>query len=97
MRDLFNKVSNPLMLSKTLDCIAADTNYMNIIHIFMYNTGSKIVITDNCKMQYQYQNFQSSAKFMHGKNQKTSLVHLHRNLVETFALILNSKIFFKTF
>ena len=48
-------------------------------------------------MQYQYQNFQGSAKFMHGKNLKTSLVHLYINLVETFALIFNLKIFFKTF
>ena len=36
MRGLFNKVSHPLTLSQTLDCIAADTNYMNIyshIHV----------------------------------------------------------------
>ena len=39
--------------------------------------------------------FQSSAKFMHGKNQKTNLVDLYIHLVETFALILNSKIVFK--
>ena len=35
--------------------------------------------------------FQSSAKFMHGKKQNTNLVHLCIEL-ETFALILNSKI-----
>ena len=35
--------------------------------------------------------FQSSAKFVHSKNQKTNLVHLYINLVETFALILNLK------
>ena len=39
--------------------------------------------------------FQSSAKFVHSKNQKTNLVHLYINLVETFALILNLKIVFK--
>ena len=48
---------------------------------------------DNYKMQCQI--FQSSAKFVHSKNQKTNLEHLYINLVETFALILNSKIFFK--
>ena len=39
--------------------------------------------------------FQSSAKFIHSKDQKTNLVYLYINLVETFALILNSKIVFK--
>ena len=29
MHGLFNKVSHPLTLSQSLDCIAADTNYMN--------------------------------------------------------------------
>ena len=39
--------------------------------------------------------FQSSAKFVHSKNQKTNLVHLYKDLVETFAVILNLKIIFK--
>ena len=39
--------------------------------------------------------FQYSAKFMHGKKQNANLVHLYKHLVETFALILNSKIVFK--
>ena len=39
--------------------------------------------------------FQSYAKFVFGKNQKTNLVHLYTHLVETFPLILNSKIVFK--
>ena len=47
----------------------------------------------NYKIQYWI--FQSSAKFVHGKYQKTNLVHLYINLVETFALILNSKFVFK--
>ena len=47
----------------------------------------------NYKMQCRI--FQSSAKFVHSKNQKTNLVHLYINLVETFALILNSTIVFK--
>ena len=46
----------------------------------------------NYKMQYRIS--QSSAKFVHGKSQKRNLVHLYINLVETFALILNSKIVF---
>ena len=43
----------------------------------------------------KYRNFQNSANFMHGKNQNTNLVNLHINLVETFALVLNSKTVFK--
>ena len=39
--------------------------------------------------------FQSSAKYMHDKNKKTNLLHLYIHLVETFALILNSKVVFK--
>ena len=39
--------------------------------------------------------FQSSAKFMHPKKQNTNLVYLYIHLVETFALILNSKIVFQ--
>ena len=38
--------------------------------------------------------FQSSAKLMHGRNQKTNLAHLYVHLVETFTLILNSKTVF---
>ena len=58
----------------------------------MCNTGNKIVI-DNYKMRCRI--FQSSSRFVHSKNQKTNLVHLYINLVETFALILNLKIVFK--
>ena len=43
----------------------------------------------------QYRIFQSSAKFVHSKNQKTDPVHFYINLAETFALILNLKIVFK--
>ena len=39
--------------------------------------------------------FQSFAKFMHGKKQNANLVGLYIHLVETFALIPNSKIVFK--
>ena len=36
MRGLVNMVSHPLTLPQTLDCIAADTNYMNIYsHIYV--------------------------------------------------------------
>ena len=41
--------------------------------------------------------FQSSTKFMHGKKQNTSLVHLYMHLVETFALIFNSKSYSRGF
>ena len=47
----------------------------------------------NYKMQNRI--FQSSTKFVHGKNQKTKLLHLYLKLVETFAWVLNSKIVFK--
>ena len=32
---------------------------------------------------------------MHGKTKKTNLIHLYIHLVETYALILHSKIIFK--
>ena len=43
----------------------------------------------------KYRIFQSSAKFVHGKNRKTNQIHLYIYAEETFALILNSKIVFK--
>ena len=58
----------------------------------MHNTGNKLVI---CQSQMQNQIFQSSAKFMHGKIEKTNLIFLYIHLVETVALILHSKIVFK--
>ena len=39
--------------------------------------------------------FESFAKFVHSKNQKTNLVPLYINLEETFPQILNLKIIFK--
>ena len=44
MRGLFYKLSYPQKVQHTLDCIATDTNYLNIFYIFMDNTGNKIVI-----------------------------------------------------
>ena len=92
MPGLFNKVSHPLMLSRTLDCVAADTNYVNI-HSYLCVIQETRSWYDNYKMQCWI--FQSSAKFVHSKNQKTNLGHLYINLAETFALILNLKIVFK--
>ena len=80
MRGLFNKVSDPLKVRRTLYCVAANNNHLN--------TYSHIHVK---------QNLQSSSNFMHGKNQKTNLVHLYIHLVETFASILSSKIVFKKF
>ena len=58
----------------------------------MYNTGNKVVI---CQLQNANPNFQSSAKFMSDNKQNINLVHLCMHLVETFPLVLNSKIIFK--
>ena len=51
---LFNMVSQPLTLLQTLACIAAETNYITYIHIFMHYTGNKIVI---CQLQNALSNF----------------------------------------
>ena len=80
------------MLELYLDCIAADTKYSNKIYIFMYDAGNKIVI---CQLQNEKSNFPKISKFIHGKKQNTNLVYLYIHLVETFALVLNSKIILK--
>ena len=59
MLGLFNKVSDPLNVRHTLDCIAADTNYLNKIDIFMYNTGIKIM---TCQLQNAKSNFPKFCK-----------------------------------
>ena len=51
---LFNMVSQQLSLLQTLACIAAETNYITYIHIFMHYTGNKIVI---CQLQNALSNF----------------------------------------
>ena len=58
----------------------------------MYNTGNKIVI---CQLQKEKSNFPKFFRVYARQNQKTNLIHLHIHLVETFALILHSKIVFK--
>ena len=58
----------------------------------MYNTGNKIVI---CQLQTAKSNFSNFCKVYAGQNQKTNLIHLYIHLVETFALLLHSKIVFK--
>ena len=53
MHDLFNKVSHPLTLSQTLDCIAADTNYMNIYsHIHVKWKQNRDMTTTKCNVEY---------------------------------------------
>ena len=49
--------------------------------------------TVKCKIEF----FEVLQNFMHGKNQKANLVHQYMHLVETFALILNSKIVLRSF
>ena len=90
MRGLCNKVSDPLKVRQRLACIAEDTIW-TYIHIFMCNTGNKIVI---CQLQNAKSNFPKFCK-VYAQNQKTNLIHLHIHLVETIALILLSKVVFK--
>ena len=47
-----------------------------------------------CQLQNAKSNFPKFCK-VYAQNQKTSLIHLHIYLVETIALILHSKVFFK--
>ena len=93
MRGLFSKVSDPLKVRHTIDCIAADTNYLIIcLHICVY-TGKKIVI---CQLQNAKSNFPKFFKVYARQNIKCksgTFIYIH--LVENSALILNSKIVFK--
>ena len=90
MQVLCNKVSDPLKVRQRLACIAEDT-ISTYIHIFMCNTGNKIII---CQLQNAKSNFPKFCK-VYAQNQKTNLIHLHIHLVETIALILLSKVVFK--
>ena len=57
----------------------------------MYNTGNKIVM---CQLQNAKSNFSKFRKVYAWQNQ-TNLMHLYIHLVETFPLILHSKVAFK--
>ena len=48
-----------------------------------------------CQLQNAKSNFRKFCKVCARQNQKTNLIHLYIHLVETFALILYSKIVFK--
>ena len=85
---LFNKLSDKLKVRQTLDCIAADTNYLNIYSHIYYNTGKKIVM---CQLQNAKWNFPKFCKVLAQQKSKTNLVQLYIRLVETVAL----KIVFK--
>ena len=91
MCSLFNKLPDPLKVQHKLDCINADTNYWNIYsHIYVIFTYLIVIYP----LQNTKSNFPKFCKFMHSKN-KNIYIHLYKHLVETFALILNSKIVFK--
>ena len=51
---LFNKVSDPLRVRRTLDFFAADTNYMNIsLHIYVYyRKQNSDMSTTKCKIEF---------------------------------------------
>ena len=91
MQGLCNKVSDPLKVRQRLACIAEDI-ISTYIHIFICNTGNKIMI---CQLQNAKSNFLKFCKVYARQNQKTNLIHLHIHLVETIALILLSKVVFK--
>ena len=91
MQGLCKKVSDQLKVWQRLACIAEDTIWA-YVHIFMCNTGNKIVI-------YQLQNansdFPKFCKVYALQKNKIWYIYLHIYLVETIALILLSKIVFK--
>ena len=91
MQVLCNKVSDPLKVRQRLACIAEDT-ISTYIHIFMCNTGNKIII---CQLQNAKSNFPKFCKVYAWQNQKTNLIHLHIHLVESMGLILHWKVVFK--
>ena len=66
MCGLFNKLSDPLKVWHTLDCIAAGTNCLNI-YLHMYNTVNKIVI---CQLQNAKSNFPKFYKVYAGQKIK---------------------------
>ena len=87
----YSEVSDPLQVSYRLAYIAEDT-IGTYIHLFMCNTGNKIVIS---QLQNSKSNFPKFCKVYARQNQKTNLIHLHIHLVETITLILHSKVVFK--
>ena len=54
MCGLFNNVSNPLKVWHTIDCVAADTNYLNIyLHIYVqYRKQNRDMPTTECKIEF---------------------------------------------
>ena len=54
MRGLFNKLPDPLNVRYTLDCIAADTNYLSIyLHIYVqYRKQNRDMPTTKCKIKF---------------------------------------------
>ena len=54
---LCNKISDLLKVRQTLDCVAADTNYMNIYSHIYVNTGNVI-----CQLQNEKSNFPKFCK-----------------------------------
>ena len=51
MRGLFNKVSDPLKIRHTLDCIAGDINYLNIF-TYLYRRQNRDMPTTKCKIEF---------------------------------------------
>ena len=55
----------------------------------MCNAGNEVVIY---QLENAKSNFPKLCNAYAGQNQKTNLIHLHINLVETIALIFHSKV-----
>ena len=94
MRDLFNKVSDLLKVRNTLECIAADTNCLNIYsHIYEeYRKQNHDIPTTKRKIKfYKVLQSLSTAKY----KIQIWYIPIFIHLVETFALILISKIVFE--
>ena len=93
MCGLFNKVSDLLKVRHTLDCIAADTDFLNIyLHIYVLCINSDM-LTAKWKIEFT-KVLQSLCTYAPQKNQNINFAHLCTHLVENFASILNLKIVF---
>ena len=101
MCGLCNKVSNPLNVRHTLDCIATNTDYLSI-HSQVYGTQlcnkylnrkqTRDVPATKCKIEFSKV---LQSLYTEIQNQKSNLIYLFIHLVKVFVLILHSKIVFK--
>ena len=91
MHGICNSVSDPLNIRYVLDYIAADNNYLNICsHIYVQcRKQNRDKPTTKCKIKFS----KVLQSLYRTKSNTSDTLYIH--LVETFALILHSKIIFK--